>query len=155
MEMKVNVENMEKIVVTFEGLPKKINNNVVDELVIAGSELMNEMIDSMTDSPPIGFKYKRGGKEHIASAPGYPPRRDSGQLQNSFLVDVDESNGTVEVGSTVTDPPYPKWLEEGIDWWSREGNVNLLPRPFMQPAIKKITPAIESRVMDAIRDSIE
>ena len=155
MSMKVTIPDFKRILVKFDNIPEKVNDNVIAALVESASDLRNEMIDSMGNSPAIGFPYKRGGKTHIASAPGYPPRKDSGDLANSFEIDINSLQGTVEIGSTIKDPDYPKFLEEGVDWWSSETTVNLLPRPYMQPALTKLTPTIENKVMNAIRKSIK
>jgi hypothetical protein len=151
MRMTAKVKNMEKIQVTFRDLPTKINDNVLRALEESASDLRNEMIISMEKSPifPTSNKYKVGGETHVASAPGYPPRRWDGGLIASFLTDVDRNLGTVEVGATpiVGKPPYPKFLEEGTS--------KMEARPYMKPALDKLTSSMKNRVMNAIKESIE
>jgi hypothetical protein len=153
MKIDVSVPDFKKILVKFEGLPKKINDNVIDVLVESASDIRNEMIDSMESSPPIGRSYKRGGKTHIASAPGYPPRRDSGDLQGSFELDINESDGTVEIGSVIRNPDYPMFLEKGFG--DTASVYFMAPRPYMQPAVDKYKPIMEDRVMRAIKSLVK
>lgn len=152
MNIKIEVPNFEKILVTFQNLPGKINDNVIAALVDSANDLRNEMIDSMEKSPPTGYKYKVGGKIHTASSPGYPPRRMNGDLIASFDLDIDPIKGTVEVGSNITNPPYPKYLEEGVG--SPSEVYFIAARPYMQPAVNKLKPQMEKRVLDALKRSI-
>ncbi len=99
---------------------KRIQNQIENEAfpdirqaVLEGAiETRNDIILSMRNSPATGKRYSRGGgKVHIASSPGNPPRVDTGNLIGSIIMDdrVDE----FEVGSIISDPPYPEYLEDG------------------------------------------
>ena len=67
--------------------------------------------------------------EHRASAPNEPPATDTGFLGQNITMNVDvKSNGSV-VGQIISAAPYSKALEFGT--------VNMQPRPFMRPALRK------------------
>ena len=63
------------------------------------------------------------------SKPLSPPASDTGFLVSQITMDVDtKANGSV-VGQIISSAPYSKPLEFGT--------VNMQPRPFMQPALRK------------------
>lgn len=130
-------------IISFD-LAEAMNEAVMEELVKGANDLRNRMITSIQHSPKTGRIYKRGKKWHIASSSPNPPRSDIGNLLASF--DMDASEKGVEVGSIITDPPYPFYLEKGTK--------KMKPRPFMEPALDFIAPGLETDIMKAILDSI-
>jgi hypothetical protein len=94
----------------------------------------------MQNTPKTGRKYYRGnGKWHIASSPGNPPAIDRGQLVRSIT--MREGLDEIEVGVT-SGAPYGKLLEKGVP------KNNLLPRPFLMPAVDSEVPKIERRIVN-------
>lgn len=72
--------------------------------------------------PKHGHEYRRGGKVHVASAPGEPPAIDTGNLINSIQEDFpNEITGVV-----YTPVAYAPILEFG--------GAHIAPRPFFTPA---------------------
>ena len=68
-------------------------------------------------------------RTHMQSKPLSPPASDTGFLVSQITMDVDtKANGSV-VGQIISSAPYSKPLEFGT--------VNMQPRPFMQPALRK------------------
>lgn len=68
-------------------------------------------------------------RTHTQSSPLSPPASDTGFLVSQITMDVDtKPNGSV-VGQIISSAPYSKPLEFGT--------VNMQPRPFMQPALRK------------------
>lgn len=68
-------------------------------------------------------------RTHTQSKPLSPPASDTGFLVSQITMDVDtKANGSV-VGQIISSAPYSKPLEFGT--------VNMQPRPFMQPALRK------------------
>jgi len=68
-------------------------------------------------------------RTHTQSKPLSPPASDTGFLVSQITMNVDvKTNGSV-VGQIISAAPYSKPLEFGT--------VNMQPRPFMQPALKK------------------
>ena len=119
---------------------KDARRGILKELIIGANNIRNEAILSMKNSPPTGKRYKRGSKWHIASSPGNPPRVDTGNLIGSIIMDA--RHNEVEVGSIITDPPYPIYLEEGTD--------KMAPRPWLEPAFDKNKGKIQRGVLQAV-----
>jgi len=99
----------------------------------------------------VTFNWMRGGKVHIPSSPGNPPAVDTGDLVRSIKVDTRQgmvlTDFEVEVGSNISKPPYPRWLEEGTK--------RMKPRPWLWPAVmradRKFGVGIRSTIEQAIR----
>ena len=68
-------------------------------------------------------------RTHTQSKPLSPPASDTGFLVSQITMNVDtKADGSV-VGQIISAAPYSKPLEFGT--------VNMQPRPFMQPALRK------------------
>ena len=79
-----------------------------------------------------GRMYDVGGvAEHQASAPGEAPAIDTGYLANSMTAELLNS----ETAIVYTNAEYAEELEFG--------GSHLAPRPFLQPAVSRVTAAIE------------
>lgn len=149
-------------IITFRELGQKLQrklgaraqDRVMAELVAGAMEIRNDIVVGMRNSPEgkayfRGFRYRKNKKGesvrkavfHRASRPGFPPRPDSGRLINSILMDVRFAE--VEVGSTVTNPAYPKWLEHGTD--------RMAARPWLWPAVTGQMPRIKAAVTRVLR----
>lgn len=74
-------------------------------------------------SPADGRSYQRGGKTHVASSPGNPPRSDSGTLYNSLHV--------------YREGAFKQILADGVEYgvYLEFGTENMAPRPFMGPTV--------------------
>lgn len=81
------------------------------------------------------------GKGHIASKPGEPPKRDTGQLDSSITTRADRATLTVEV---VADTPYAAALELG------RADGSIAERPYMRPASKRQGEKGLARIVHAI-----
>lgn len=93
---------------------------------------------SMAESKS-GREYKRNkkGRNHIASAPGESPAKDTGFLINSLNA---EHNGLI---STVgTNAEYAMHLEFGT--------VRIEPRPFLDPAFEAMKPEFEKGLKELL-----
>lgn len=142
--------------ITFDELSKKAQkalkyrafDRAMDLLVIHANEIRNDIILSMRNSPQTGKAYFRGRtkkgkpKFHRASSPGFPPRPDSGDLLRSIITDVRFTE--VEVGSIITNPAYPKFLEEGTS--------RMEARPWLEPAKKRGEPRLRMAMRRLLRD---
>lgn len=65
-----------------------------------------------------------GGKPHVPSRPGEPPRVDMGRLRSSITHEI-----VGMVGRVGTNVKYGRYLELGTS--------KMLPRPWLIPALKK------------------
>lgn len=83
----------------------------------------------------------KGGRIHIASAPGQAPAVLFGGLIRSIktIKAKQESAGSAQSATLAIHSPYAAALEYRMN------------RPFVRPAIHKSTPAIKSRMVELIR----
>lgn len=70
----------------------------------------------------------------VRSAPGEPPRKQTGRLRASVSIEVDEASLTARVGTNVE---YGRWLELG----TKKG---LKPRPWLRRALAECHARITS-----------
>jgi len=125
------------------------------ELKIGALEMRNEIVLSMRNSPPTGNlygtgKYRNGTARtwrkqimHRASAPGNPPRPNTGDLIRSIIMDARPTE--IEVGSNILQPAYPKFLEHGTKRMEK--------RPWLDPAVKKIEPKVKFNIQRILRET--
>jgi len=132
---------------------REAGHRIMAELVAGANEIRNEIILSMRNTPKSGRLYSRGyskkGKPvmHRASSPGNPPAVDTGALLRSIIADARFTE--VEVGSIITNPPYPIFLEKG------SAKHRLEARPWLEPAFKKHEPGIRDNVRRVLNDIAE
>lgn len=105
------------------GLPTREIARIIKQIAFG---IEAEMKLAMT-GPKSGKEYKRGGRVHIASAPGEPPAVDTGFLINSIQTDARETEATITIAAE-----YAETLEF-------EKN-----RPFVRPAIESVTKQFDS-----------
>jgi len=137
----------------LEKLSSKSKRRMMDLLVVSAANIRNDMISGMETTPQTGnsyFRRKQGKKKifHIASSPGNFPAVDSGDLVRSIIMDARFYE--VEVGSIITYPAYPKFLEKGT--------ARMKARPWVKPVYDNQKPKIEkavNRLMDEILAEIQ
>ena len=78
------------------------------------------------------------------SIPGAPPAPDDGTLMRSITHDVDISRGVARgrVGSTINNPPYPRYLEHGTS--------KMYPRPALGPAVANVNKTARAQFVAAV-----
>jgi len=91
------------------------------------NSIRNEAVKLVQSGSRSGRTYKRGGVTHQASAPGEPPKTDTGALMRSIRVEHTPGSGTARV---VVGAKYAAELEFGTK--------KMAPRPFLRPAIAKV-----------------
>lgn len=116
-----------KVVMKFNDLPG-IQRAAPDEVdrrlrMVAYDGLAHVKL-IMQQSPAIGNVYTRGSVTHIASAPGNPPRIDTGTLINALRVDKKRKL----MYHLLDGVDYGVFLEFGL----RDGTT----RPFMGPTAR-------------------
>jgi HK97 gp10 family phage protein len=82
----------------------------------------------MRDTPP-NTDVSYGKHNHHPSFPGNAPAIDYGTLMRSITFNIEEEGGKVVgyVGSTILNPPYGEYLENGTS--------RMKPRPWLTPAM--------------------
>ena len=68
-------------------------------------------------------------RTHTASKEGEPPASDTGFLVSQITTNVKGTLGGTIVGQIISAAPYSKHLEFGT--------TDMMPRPFLQPALDK------------------
>lgn len=95
-------------------------------LFTVGNLVRNEAINSITSGTRSGRTYRRRSVVRVASAPGEPPRADTGFLHNNITVQSNIPMLLVTVNSAAK---YSAALEYGTR--------KMAARPFMRPALMK------------------
>lgn len=88
-------------------------------------------------APYVRYNPRRAG---VASAPGEPPKTDTGRLVGSIFADVLESGLEAEVGTGIK---YGKFLEFGT--------TRMRARPWLMPAFERQKPRIRKRLEQEFR----
>jgi hypothetical protein len=101
---------------------------------VLAEEGVNIAKQLMLNSPRTGRSYVRGGKVHVASSPGNPPRPDRGRLINSLR---HESRGTA-VRVIIAGTEYARPLEFGSPARNRAA------RPFMGPMAYEVEGLVDT-----------
>lgn len=134
---------------TLRVLGNRAETRVMKIMVEGANEIRNDIILGMRNTPKTGKIYGKGYKNpkgkpvmHRASSPGWPPAVDTGDLLRSIIVDARWAE--VEVGSIITNPAYPKFLEEGTR--------NMDARPWLWPAKTRNIPRIKAAMTRALRE---
>lgn len=89
-----------------------------------------------------------GKRGHHPSVPFDAPAIDNGTLVRSITHDVESSEGKVSgrVGSTITNPPYGAYLENGT--------ANITPRPWLMPAIRMNREKIQQIIGEPVKGRV-
>jgi hypothetical protein len=113
----------------------------VSRFVGKGAFYIEGEIKSSMAEPKSGREYKRkGGKTHVASAPGESPAVDSNNLIGTIGPPIFESALEAKVGTPVE---YAQYLEDGT--------VNMEPRPVWEKTVQEVLPTLETMLAKEIR----
>jgi hypothetical protein len=123
-----------KIVLDTKGLQalkRKEPEKVATWLDMKAEGLVTDIKLSFNTSPP-GRTYTRGGVSHTASQEGYPPNVDIGTLRLSIRWERDGL--------------FRRKIMDGVNYGIHleDGTERIAPRPFMQPAFKRLEQTIEA-----------
>ena len=112
----------------FGKLEKAISRFVRKSALYVEGELKSSIAE-----PKSGNEYKRkGGKVHVASAPGESPASDSSNYIGSIQTII-ENSLEAKVGTPVE---YALYLEEGTS--------DIEPRPLWEKTQKEVLPTLET-----------
>ncbi len=123
-----------KIVLDTKGLQQLKRTEpekVAKWLDMKAEGLVTDIKLSFNTSPP-GQTYQRGGVSHTASQPGYPPNVDIGTLRSTIRWERDGQ--------------FTRKIMDGVNYGIHleDGTERIAPRPFMQPAFKRLEQTIEA-----------
>jgi hypothetical protein len=108
-----------------------------------GTRILNRKARKATKKRAKVSKFK-GGKLHVASAPGQAPAvLFGGLIREIKTVKAEKKSGdTFQMSTIAIHSPYANALEYQMN------------RPFVRPAIAKCTPAIKARMIELIRQKL-
>jgi HK97 gp10 family phage protein len=139
MKVSAEITGTKELSRQLVALPDMAKQLVVTGVSLTGEELRNYMIELITKGPRSGVLYVRGGVSHRASASGEPPKKDTGQLDNSIFHRQINAGMGLEVGSNLKKAGY---LEDGTKHMDK--------RPFIRPAAKRFKPVFIARLKAAL-----
>ena len=138
--MKIQLQGVRKVIAEIEKRQAKMEAGLSQAVQIAAQDVRNECVRSIQSGSRTGAIYTRKGKTHQASAPGEPPKTDTGRLVNSLafrmLGKLTAVAGAIAGNSIVAE--YAAALEFGTR--------KMAARPFLVKAVEKITPKFRDRV---------
>lgn len=132
----------EKVLRKLAGAPQESLNNISKVVAKAALDISNTAKRSVQKGVRTGTKYKRRTIIHQASAPGEPPKTDTGNLVSHIISRSEELRAVS--GSTTK---YAPWLEFGTKY--------IEPRPFFKPAVDEIETDFLDNIAEAIKEAIE
>jgi hypothetical protein len=111
-----------------------LRNQAVEELSHPGTGRIRR-----ARTKRVGKLGRKGSRTNIfragrASAPGEPPAPDYGALRGSMQVEYDDSAQKGRMGTNIK---YAAPLNYGTARAGRGNRTVILPRPFMEPALRK------------------
>ena len=125
---------------------RKINtanrSGVERAIAISAVQVQGDAQRSIQQGSRSGVIVTIGGKRHQRSAPGEPPKTDTGRLVSSIFVEFSNGGLSVDVGSDVA---YAGHLEFGTK------DEKMGARPWLLPAFERNKDNIKDRVRKAIK----
>lgn len=125
-------KKLKKVSIRLGDIDKEQEKKMQSALLRGAIRIHKNITLSMRNTARASHFYMRGGKKHYPSAEGNPPAIDRGGLVGSLKFDATERD--MRVGSTITNPNYPKFLEEGTK--------KMKKRPWLEPAYEAEVPGI-------------
>lgn len=125
-------KQIKQLKATFDAKSERVGTAVTKAVTNSCLAIEAEAKSLMRDAT-VDNSITYGSRGHHPSVPGSAPASDSGDMIKSISHGVEFTNANVigRVGSTIKNPPYPAYLENGATY--KDGHV-LLPRPWLNPA---------------------
>lgn len=127
-------------------LPVETKKNIIRAVATGLVEIQGDaqrLIQRGGRSGRIYRKYKPR-REHRASAPGEPPKTDTGRLVSSIKTDVDADRLGGAVGTNLK---YGEYLEFGTK--------NMAARPWLHPTFRRLRRRIRRRIAKAVEAAMK
>lgn len=125
---------------------KQLKSNIGQAVADVCLKVQNECQMGMTNTN-VNNAVSYGKRKHHPSLPNEYPAVDYGDLRRSITIEVEENDDTAKgrVGSVITNPPYPTYLEYGTS--------KMRPRPWLRPSVEKNEEFTRKRFEKAMKDS--
>ena len=135
-----------------EELTERIRRAARQSIVSSVEDIRTEAISLVLEGEKTGRVYRRGGREHRASAPGEAPASDSGNLVNNITAVYNLEEGWGEVQANTE---YAMRLEYGFVGEDSLGrSYDQAPRPFLRPALVNQRDAIVNNLVVALQNEL-
>lgn len=126
MKLKFGLAGVEKLLRASAELERRVGRGVDQAVAVAAARIHGNYRKKLQRGSRSGRIYKRRGISHQASAPGEPPKTDTGGLAASAAVVHEPGSRHAEV---IVSAPQAAALEFGSP------RSNLAPRPALGPAV--------------------
>jgi HK97 gp10 family phage protein len=138
------LEGLDRLKRKLRALDANAKNPVRQAIAAGALAVEREAKTSVQRGTRTGRVYFRGTRKHQASAPGEPPKSDTGYLAAHIttVVDLDGLGASVE-----SQAAYAKALEFGT--------TKMAARPYLFPAFEKLKTKIKQRVGDAVAQALK
>ena len=139
-----------RLIDKLQRMPIEITKDVKKEIALSAFEIEKEAKLSIQKRQSVGILYpSRRGKniKHQASAPGFPPNTDIGDLVKSIhtAFPISGKGLIAEVGS---DLDYATYLEKGA-------MPRLAPRPWLFPAFEATKQKNVTRIRKSVNKALK
>jgi HK97 gp10 family phage protein len=141
IETKVDIRELDKLaddIAKANSKTKRNINGAIHKFAILIDAKSKEKIQKGTRS---GRTYRRRSVVHQASAPGEPPKTDTGRLVASIRPVF--GNMSAEVGSLANIAKYGEFLEQGTK--------NMAARPWLEPTLQENQGELGNLITAAIK----
>ena len=148
MTLRVKIDGGARLKKKLKQIPVDSRTGVRKAIGISALQVQSEAVKLIQRGPPrtgVTVKVTKGGKMHTRSAPGEPPKTDTGRLASSIFAELDDAGLSADVGSDIV---YAKALEFGT------ADGTLQARPWLQPTYDRLKPVIRKRILDAVQKAL-
>lgn len=142
MTVKVRIEGLDNLQKKLARLPEGYRKGVNGAVATSALQVQGESQRLIQRGARTGVVVQRGGKPHQRSAPGEPPKTDTGRLVASIFAEIDGDGLGAEVGSGIR---YASMLEFGTQ--------KMAARPWLFPTFERLKPKIKERIEKAFRQA--
>lgn len=144
----IKIKNKNRLISRLKKLSDASQLPVKQTVFKSALKIENDAKKLIATGSRSGVVYSRGGVTSRRSAPGEPPKTDTGRLVSSIKKTKFNNGFEYLVGANVI---YGRFLEFGTH--------KMLPRPWLQPTFlknkKEITKNINNAVKQALRKGIK
>ena len=143
MTLKIQVKGIKEFNKYLSGLSRSSKIEMNKLLAISATETQKNAVNSIQTGARTGKTYKRRSITHQASAPGEPPKSDTGALTSNIT--VEKERGGYTTGSRKG-APWGFWLEFGTSL--------IKARPWLQPSFDKTVAEINVKIQKLFRGKL-
>ena len=148
MTVRLRVLNGKDIKKRLADLPLETTKGVRRAIEVSARELVRETKRTIANQPQVEMGRR---SKYLASIPGQPPGRDTGELLRSvhYYLPLANSKGNLQRGLRAVvevGAKFGKVLEFGLS--------SVAARPFFYPTWFRIRPKVAKRIRSAVRGAI-